>query len=178
MTRRRCFAGVIAMAGVLGGVAAAGAAGVRWNGSASMPRGLWLVAPADGAPRRGQTVAVCPPDAPVTREAAHRGYRPSGRCPDGLAPLLKIIAAAAGDVVTVTPAGIAVNGAPAGNTAPLGQDSAGRPLRPFPPGVYPVPPGQIWLLSRDNPRGFDSRYFGPVPAGGVRGVARPLWVSG
>jgi conjugative transfer signal peptidase TraF len=136
-----------------------------------------MVAPANSAIRRGQTVAACPLDTTAVREAALRGYVPAGRCPDGLEPLLKTAAAVAGDVVTVTPSGVVVNGVPIEDTAPLDRDGAARPLRSFPAGLFPVPPGQVWLLSSHQSRGFDSRYFGPVPAANVRGVARPIWVS-
>jgi conjugative transfer signal peptidase TraF len=166
-----------AMAFVFGGLVAAGAGGVRWNDSTSMPRGLWLVTTRDGAIRRGEIVAACPPDTIAVRDAILRGYIPAGRCPDGLEPLLKTAAAVAGDVVTVTPSGVAVNGVPVEDTTPLDHDSAARPLSPYPAGDYFVPPGQIWLLSSHQPRGFDSRYFGPVPAANLRGVARPIWVS-
>jgi conjugative transfer signal peptidase TraF len=141
-----------------------------------MPRGLWLAAATDGAIRRGEIVTVCPPDTIAVREAAFRGYLPAGWCPDGLEPLLKTAAAVAGDEVTVTSSGVVVNGVPVEDTAPLDRDEAARPLRSFPAGVYPVPSGQLWVLSRHQPRGFDSRYFGPVPVPNVRGVARPLWV--
>jgi conjugative transfer signal peptidase TraF len=177
MRRRRTLAVVAAQASVLGGLAAAGASGVRWNGSASMPQGLWILAPADSAIRRGEIVAACPPDTTAVRQAALRGYIPAGRCPDDLEPLLKTAAAVAGDMVMVTRSGVTVNGVPVDDTTPLDHDGAGRLLRPFPAGAHSVPSGQIWLLSSHQPLGFDSRYFGPVPAANVRGVARPVWVS-
>jgi conjugative transfer signal peptidase TraF len=90
---------------------------------------------------------------------------------------VKPIAATAGDLVVVSTAGVTVNGQPVRDTAPLAHDSADRPLTPFPAGTYRVPPGQVWLLSGHDPRSFDSRYFGPVPAANVQGVARPVWVA-
>lgn len=107
-----------------------------------------------------------------------RGYIPAGNCSGGYEPLLKPVAAIAGDLVMVTPQGIAVDGEPIKNTAPLVRDSADRPLRPVPAGAYEVMPRQIWLLSGHDPRSFDSRYFGPVPAANVQDVARPVWVLG
>jgi type IV secretory pathway protease TraF len=38
-------------------------------------------------------------------------------------------------------------------------------------------PGEIWLYA-PHPRSFDSRVFGPVPLGSVRGVLTPLWTAG
>jgi conjugative transfer signal peptidase TraF len=90
---------------------------------------------------------------------------------------VKPVAATAGDLVAISAAGVTVNGQPVRGTAQLIQDSAGRPLRPFPAGAYQVKPGDVWLLSGHDPRSFDSRYFGPVPAVNVQGVARPVWVG-
>ena len=151
---------------------------IRVNDTASMPRGLWQVRAGDAPLHRGEIVTVCLPDSVPIREAAARGYLPAGTCPGGYEPLVKPVAAVAGDRVTVTPRGIAVDGQPVEHTAQLVRDSAGRPLRPVAPGVYPVMPGQVWLLSGHDPRSFDSRYFGPVPTVNVHGVARPLWVLG
>src|SRR5260370_30175978 len=104
---------------VLGALVTARAAGVRWNNTASMPRGFWAVAPAAGAVRRGQTVTACPPDTMAIHEALLRGYLAVGDCPGGLEPLLKIAASVVGDVVTVTPAGLMVNAEPIKNTLHL-----------------------------------------------------------
>lgn len=161
-------------------IAAMGAAqlgGLRVNSTASMPRGIWYVAPVVAAAlRRGEIVSVCLPDAAPLREAAARGYVQAGSCPGGYEPLVKPVAAVAGDTVTVAPDGLAVNGLPIESTAQLARDSAGRPLQPLAAGAYRVEPGQVWLLSGHDPRSFDSRYFGPVPTVNVLGVAHPVLV--
>jgi conjugative transfer signal peptidase TraF len=158
------------------GMVLAGAAGLRVNTTASMPRGLWRVEATEAQVERGAIVSVCPPDGAAIREAARRGYLPAGPCPGSHEPLVKPVAAIAGDLVTISAAGVAVNGEPMADTAPLGEDSAGRPLRPIPAGTYRVPAGAVWLLSGHDPRSFDSRYFGAVPAANIQGVARPVWV--
>jgi conjugative transfer signal peptidase TraF len=174
--RRRCAIAVSITGALMMATLVAGeAAGLRINATASMPCGLWRVRagePIEG----GEIVTICPPDRPDIREAAHRGYIPSGSCPGGYEPLVKPIAAVAGDVVTVTPQGIAVDDRPVANTAPLAEDEAGRKLHPIPIGAYRVAPGEVWLLSGHDPRSFDSRYFGAVPVANVQGVARALWV--
>lgn len=177
LPRRAALASCAAGALLTGTLVTARLVGLRVNDTASMPRGLWRVRAADAPLRRGEFVTVCLPDTTI-REAAARGYIPAGHCPGGYEPLVKPVAAVAGDLVMVTLKGIAVNGHPVENTAQLVQDSAGRPLRPVPAGSYPVMPGQVWLLSGHDRRSFDSRYFGPVPAANVQGVARPLWVLG
>ncbi len=158
------------------GFAGANAAGLRVNATPSMPLGLWRMAPDHAPLRRGDVVVVCLPDTAPVRVATERGYIPSGNCAGGFEPLVKPIAATAGDVVAVSAAGVAVNGQAVLGIAQLVQDSAGRPLRRVPAGAYPVAPGEVWLLSGHDPRSFDSRYFGPVPAANVQGIARPLWV--
>lgn len=161
---------------VLGTMAAAQMAGFRVNTTASMPVGLWRVAPVVAELRRGDIVTACPPDAAGTREAAARGYLAAGTCPGGHEPLVKPVAAIAGDLVLVGPTGISVNGALLDGTAQLDLDSAGRELRAFPPGAHRVPASRVWLLSGHDARSWDSRYFGPVAVKDVQAVARPVWV--
>ena len=178
LRRRAALAVCAAGALLMGTLLTAWGVGLRVNDTASMPQGLWQVGAVNAPLRRGEIVAVCPPETPPIREAAARGYLPAGNCSGGYEPLVKPVAAVAGDLVTVRPQGIAVDGEPVEHTTQLVQDSVGRPLRPVPAGTYPVLPGQIWLLSGHDPRSFDSRYFGPVPTANVRGVARPVWVRG
>ena len=170
------MAGTAAVTVVVAALATANVTGLRINGTPSMPRGLWRVTSTEAPLRRGAVVTICPPDTPPFREAAARGYIPAGSCPGRYEPLVKPIGAASGDVVAMSESGVTVNGRAIRGTAPLAQDSAGRPLRPVRPGTYPVAPGEVWLLSGHDPRSFDSRYFGPVPASNVQGVAQPVWV--
>jgi conjugative transfer signal peptidase TraF len=156
-------------------LAAGEATGLRVNATASMPRGLWRVRAGEPV-ERGAVVAICPPDRAAIREAARRGYISPGRCPGGYEPLIKPVEALGGDIVTVTDAGVAVDGTPVANTRPLATDEAGRALHPIPAGSYRVPRGELWLLSGHDPRSFDSRYFGAVPVANIIGVAEPLWV--
>jgi conjugative transfer signal peptidase TraF len=158
------------------GIALAEAAGLRINATASMPRGIWRVEAAGTRIARGEVVSICLPEMPAVREAAERGYISAGGCPGGYEPLLKPIAAIAGDAVTVTGHVIAVNGEPIADSAPLYSDSAGRPLQPVSVGVYYVPAGAVWLLSGHDPRSFDSRYFGAVSVASIQGIAHPIWV--
>lgn len=149
-----------------------GLAGYRINLTSSLPPGLWRQAPADSAPY----VELCLPEGPFAQLVKDRGYVPAGTCPAGLVPLLKPVVARAGDTVTVTEGGIAVNGLPRLLQPPASTDSQGRPLQPVAPGVYRVEPGSLWVLSTYHPRSLDSRYFGPVSQAQVLAGMRPVLV--
>jgi conjugative transfer signal peptidase TraF len=165
---RRCYWLAMGTGGTLMlGIALAGTAGLRVNATASMPQGIWQVEAPEARIGRGEIVKVCLPQSPALDEAAERGYIPGGACPGGHEPLMKPVAAVAGDRVTVTALGIAVNGEPIAQSAPLDEDSAGRPLRPVPAGAYSVRTGEVWLLSGHDPRSFDSRYFRAVPVANI-----------
>ena len=155
----------------LTGAAACGL--LRANLSESRPIGLYAVRPGT-APHRGMLAVACLPEG-LGAEAMILGYLQHGDCPGGAEPVLKPVAAAAGDTVDVTAAGVSVNGVPAVPPA-LAQDSRGHAAASVPPGRYPVPEGAVWLLSAHSPRSWDSRYWGPVPESVVRGEAWPLLV--
>ena len=147
----------------------AGAVGIRINASTSLPLGLYKETPDVSAP----LIEFCP-QAPYGSFAVGRGYRSVGNCPDGAAPLMKPVVAKPGDIVDVSSLGITVNGVLLPNTAPKNQDSKGRPMQPWPSGQYRVPLGFVWVASSYNPWSFDSRYFGPLPVGIIRGRLKPL----
>jgi len=58
----------------------------------------------------------------------------------------------------------------------LPADRMGRPL-PSWQQCRRLESGELFLLSVTNPASFDSRYFGPIPASAVLGVAHPLWLE-
>lgn len=151
--------------------------GLRINTTESMPVGLWLVT-AGGAIERGLVVSVCPAPGAVMDMAKERGYVPPGVCPGRYEPLIKPVAAVAGDLVTVSTEGVAVNGVAVPNTRQALADGAGRPMPRIAPGEYHVTSGSVWILSSYNAASFDSRYFGPLPVTNIEGVARPLFTKG
>ena len=81
--------------------------GLRLNiASNSLPPGLYRIAPRG----KGSDLLICPTGIAESISIS-RGYRPKGAgCGDGYAPLLKPISARYGDTVTVSSAGIAING--------------------------------------------------------------------
>jgi conjugative transfer signal peptidase TraF len=147
----------------------------RINTSPSLPRGLYLLAPLPRALRPGDLVLACPPPAAAALALA-RGYLDPGTCPGGTKPLGKLVLAGPGDRLELAATAIALNRCRLPATASRVTDARGRSLPRFPPGAYRVRAGEIWLFS-PHPRSFDSRYFGPVTATGIRGVLQPLLVG-
>ena len=114
---------------MVGTFAICGLAGVRINGSPSLPVGFYLVTVHPDA----RLVEFCPAG-PFAQLAIARGYRDPGSCSDGGAPLLKPVVARPGDIVEVSFAGLAVNGHLLPNTAPMKRDTkdnAARRRRPI-----------------------------------------------
>lgn len=147
---------------------------LAWNGSASLPRGLYLRARAGYA--RGRLVLACLPAA-LAAAARRRGYLDAGPCPGGASPVGKVVLAAGPDVVDFGADGLRVNGLSIPGSGPVSVDSRGRPLAHVPFGRYCLLPGEVWLYSPYHPRSFDSRYFGPVRQSDLRSALVPLWVA-
>jgi conjugative transfer signal peptidase TraF len=155
----------ISTSAVFAAVLALGAiAGVRINiASNSLPPG-------------GSDLLICPTGV-AESVSIDRGYRPKGAgCGDGYAPLLKPISARYGDTVTVSSAGIDINGRLLSNSKQYAKDALGRPLPQVPAGTYPVLPGTVWVISSYNRFSFDSRYFGPIRLDERVRYANPLWL--
>jgi len=154
-------------------VYATAAIDLHFNFTPSMPLGIYRLAPlSNSGARRGMLVAVCAP--PVAAELGRlRGYLEAGRCPTAAEPLLKVVAAVAGDSVTVSASGVVVNGCLLRHSRALSRDAAGRWLYPWPHGHFQLRRGELWLYAADD-RSWDSRYWGPTPVEGV--LARALEV--
>lgn len=153
-------------------VVAAGSYGLRINLTPSYPRGLWRLVDSAGDYNAGDIVFICPPATAFFELAKQRGYLPWGTCPGGTAPLIKKIAAVAGQWIDIGTS-VRIDGTEVLNTSVLEADAAGSALPRSRGGV--VPPGQVFLLA-PHLYSFDSRYFGPVPASGILGAAVPLLV--
>jgi conjugative transfer signal peptidase TraF len=135
-----------------------------WNASPSSPRGFYLlVGPHRLAP--GVYVAARPP-AHAAAMAATRGYLPAHL------PLIKTVAAVAGDHVCVRGWRVLVNGRLM--AVQLDRDGASRGL-PRWRGCRPLGSGELLLLGLGDARSFDSRYFGPIGHDRVIGRALLLW---
>ena len=171
---------------VLAGLSACGLAALAWasfvhplprliyNPSDSVAVGWYRVVPlgddTGSLPRPlsvGRIVlTTLPPDAAAL--AAQRGYLPAR------VPLLKRVGAIASQHVCVFDALVWIDGVPVAAVRPA--DRLGRPL-PSWSQCRQLRPGELFLLSATNPASFDSRYFGPVSASAVIGVAHPVWLE-
>ncbi|SEO25697.1 conjugation peptidase TraF. Serine peptidase. MEROPS family S26C [Nitrosospira multiformis] len=148
------------------------AAGLRVNVTKSIPIGLYQLS--DVPVRKGEYVIFCPPESTLFDEARSRGYIGAGFCPGGYGYMMKRVWAVAGDVVTWGEEGITVNGKLLPASAPREADSAGRTLPQYTFSDYTLKESELLLMSDVSWASFDSRYFGPVDAGKIRGVIRPM----
>ncbi|BCN39729.1 chromosome segregation protein ParM [Alicycliphilus denitrificans] len=171
---------------VLAGLSACGLAALAWasfvqplprliyNPSDSVAVGWYRVDPlshgAGSLPRPlsvGSIVLVSLP-AEAAALAAQRGYLPTR------VPLLKRVGAVASQEVCIMGRVVRIDGVPSATVLPT--DRWGRPL-PSWQQCQRLEPDELFLLSVTNPASFDSRYFGPVSAAAVIGVARPVWLE-
>ena len=113
-------------------------------------------------------IVLVPLPAEAAALAARRGYLPTR------IPLLKRVGAVAPQEVCIAKGRVRIDGVP--SAAVLPADRLGRPL-PSWPQCRRLRPDELFLLSVTNPASFDSRYFGPVSASAVIGVARPIWLE-
>ncbi len=171
---------------VLAGLAACGLAALAWasfvhplprliyNPSDSVAVGWYRIDPFDPRtaslprPLSVDSIVLVPLPTTPAALAAQRGYLPVR------VPLLKRVGAVAPQHVCVFDALVWIDGVPVAAVRPA--DRLGRPL-PSWPQCRQLRPGELFLLSVTNPASFDSRYFGPVSASAVIGVARPIWLE-
>ena len=136
-----------------------------WNASASAPVGLYGLN-SRAAVSRGDTVVAWAPE-PARSLAAGRHYLPAN------VPLVKRVAAVAGDRVCALGSAISINGRRVARRQ--GSDAAGRPM-PWWSGCRYLRAGEYFLLM-DHPRSFDGRYFGVTSSSDILGRARLLWAK-
>ncbi|MCJ2374444.1 S26 family signal peptidase [Pseudomonas sp. RGM 3321] len=171
---------------VLAGLSALGFAALAWeafvsplprmtyNPSDSVAVGWYRIDPFDPRtaslprPLSVDSIVLVPLPATASVLAAQRGYLPTR------IPLLKRVGAIAPQHVCIAAGHVRIDGVPV--AAVWSADRLGRPL-PSLQLCRRLESGELFLLSVTNPASFDSRYFGPVSASAVIGVAYPVWLD-
>ncbi len=143
----------------------------RVNLTPSYPLGLWRIETLNRDVRVGDRIFICPPLTDAFRQARERGYVWRGLCAGGLTPLIKTVVALPGQSIEIG-ASVVIDGLALPQSAIQPRDGSGRELTPYPGGV--VPPNRLFLFSTFR-GSYDSRYFGPIPAAGVLGLAKPVF---
>jgi conjugative transfer signal peptidase TraF len=147
-------------------------AGLKINTTKSIPVGIYRLI--DLPVGKGEYVIFCPPQTALFDEARERGYIGAGFCPGNYGYMMKRVLGVQGDVVSSDDEGIAVNGKPLQESVPRKTDRAGRILSRYPFSDYRLKESELLLMSDVSGTSFDGRYFGPVNAGQLRGVIKPL----
>jgi conjugative transfer signal peptidase TraF len=141
--------------------------GIVFNPSDSVPRGWYRVGHIDDVGSlHADAIVLARLPAGAAALASQRGYLPAG------VPILKRIGAVAPQVVCVHERTVRIDGTATATVRT--HDGAHRPLLSWEQ-CRALGEGELFLLSDTNPASFDSRYFGPIAASAVIGVARPLW---
>jgi type IV secretory pathway protease TraF len=92
-----------------------------------------------------QIAEFCPTE-PYSSLSAERGYRNERRCPEGGAPLTKLVGAQPRDTVEISTRGFVVNGKAFPNSAPLSIDTDGRSVKHWQFGRYRVEAESFWVI--------------------------------
>lgn len=140
---------------------------VVYNPTDSVPRGWYRVSSiANAASLHVGSIVLARLPADVAAFAGQRGYLPSG------VPILKRIGAVAPQSVCVREQAVHVDGTMVATART--HDGERQPMQAWQQ-CRQLATGELFLLSDTNPASFDSRYFGPIAASAVLGIARPLW---
>jgi conjugative transfer signal peptidase TraF len=137
-----------------------------WNASASVPVGLYRLAPV-GKLVVTELVAVQPPE-PLATFLADGHYLPRG------IPMLKRVLAFPGQTVCRDHLTVTVDNISVGEARE--RDNRGRPL-PIWQGCRVVADGEVFLMNWQSTDSLDGRYFGTLPMSAIIGTAEPLWTG-
>jgi conjugative transfer signal peptidase TraF len=137
-----------------------------WNGSPSIPTGLYAIR-GEASLHVGERIAIEPPPE-LRRLMRERGYLPDR------VPLLKRVAAVSGQRVCRFAHGVTIDGELVGVART--RDRAGRPL-PAWFGCRTLRTGELFAMNPAAPDSFDGRYFGPLEINTVIGRAMPVWTD-
>jgi conjugative transfer signal peptidase TraF len=153
-----------------------GVMGLRINLTDSIPIGLYrMKAIKDVKNIKQAYVIFCPDDKPVFQQARDRGYINHGLCPGGYGYLMKKVVATPGDQISVMASGVFVNQRLIPYSKPKARDGVNRALPQWPAFNYQLKDDECMTMTSQSAWSFDSRYYGPVRLGQIKGVITPLW---
>lgn len=139
------------------------------NETDSLPKGWYYKT--SSPIERGRIVTACLSEKD-TNFGLQRHYFFNGSECYGAAPIMKQVVAIPGDDVFLTKDFIAVNGKKF-NLKTFQYDSRHRKLPHFQRGEY-YPTEGYWLIGTNNPKSWDSRYFGPIHKSQILWVVTPV----
>ncbi|HAU0967552.1 TPA: conjugative transfer signal peptidase TraF [Legionella pneumophila] len=151
------------------------AIGFRINLTDSIPIGLYRITSINNL--KNNFVIFCPEDKPAFQLARDRGYIDSGLCPGGYGYLMKKIVAIKGDKISITDEGVFVNHQRISFSKPISTDGMNRPLPQWRTRDYQLKEDEILTMTNQSAWSFDSRYYGPVHMGQIKGMITPVWVK-
>jgi conjugative transfer signal peptidase TraF len=162
--RRRFVVGGLSIGVLLGTILLPPRPLLVWNASSSAPVGLYGVSGPQDLKTGDMVIATLPVS--MRALAASRHYLPRD------VPLVKRVAAVAGDEVCALGRDVFINGSWV--AARRDVDAAGRPM-PSWLGCHVLRDGAVFLLMADQSASFDGRYFGITAGGEIIGKAHLLW---
>ncbi|CZP18995.1 conjugative transfer signal peptidase TraF [Legionella pneumophila] len=151
------------------------AMGFRVNMTDSIPIGIYRMTGIKNL--KNAFVIFCPEDKPVFQQARDRGYINNGFCHGNYGYLMKKVVATKGDKISVTDKGIFVNHQRIPFSKPILTDGMSRPLPQWRTRNYQLKEDEILTMTNQSAWSFDSRYYGPVHTGQIKGMITPVWVK-
>ena len=146
--------------------------GFRVNITDSIPLGLYRIT--EIKELKNNFVIFCPDDRPVFQQARNRGYIDSGFCKGCYGYLMKKVVAIKGDEISVTDEGVFVNHQRLPFSKPISTDGLNRPLPQWRMSNYQLKEDELLVMTNQSEWSFDSRYYGPVRKGQIKGMLTPV----
>lgn len=150
--------------------------GFRVNITDSIPVGLYRITGIKNL--KNSFVIFCPDNRFAFKQGMERGYIASGFCAGGYGVLMKKIVAVSSDQISVTSDGVFINHKRLPYSTPKLRDRANRLLPQWHVLHYRLKEDELLSMTNQNELSFDSRYYGPIRIGQVKGVITPVWVFG
>jgi conjugative transfer signal peptidase TraF len=148
--------------------------GICFNTTPSVPLGLYWKT--QDPLKKGSYVIFCPLLTQPFSIAKQRNYITSGLfCPNKYGYLIKQIVALKGDSIAVTNTGVFINGHLHIQSKPLRFDLIGKKLPYYRITNFILKENDCFLMSKNDPLSFDSRYFGVIPLSQIQTVIRPIF---